>query len=301
MQPRLMVDTRCPINWDHPLNVGLVGCWSGLLNSGWSGGTVLRDLVRGRKNPNDGTLTGFTLPFVVTSGWVGGLNYSRALIFDGVNDYVGFGSALPISSGGLSISMLYRGATPGSNVSLINRSNKSGVDERNYELNINSGSKFEFIFTTSSAVYQIWESTSTVSTLGLTDGDWHHICLSQDYGNGGLFVLSMDGLSVAGSWTTGTGTANPQTTGQTLAFGGSPTNNNNYLKATLDCVRIYANTMTVSCMAALYGQLLKTYPDIYSWIAPHAYAFTQITPGGNATFNSAWAAQANVFLGGGVI
>jgi hypothetical protein len=52
------LDPTCPIEWSHPLNRGLVAEWAVTPLSGWRGGNTLRDLVRGAKNPHDGTLTG---------------------------------------------------------------------------------------------------------------------------------------------------------------------------------------------------------------------------------------------------
>jgi hypothetical protein len=60
-----------PINWNHPITKGLIGCW--LLNE--KGGLVAYDIV----NRNDGTLTGVPVQSVG--------QYGRALLFDG-DDYV---------------------------------------------------------------------------------------------------------------------------------------------------------------------------------------------------------------------
>jgi hypothetical protein len=51
------IDTACPVDWAHPLNRGLVADWTILPIPGWRGGLTLRDLVRGGRRPNDGTLT----------------------------------------------------------------------------------------------------------------------------------------------------------------------------------------------------------------------------------------------------
>ncbi len=53
-----LLDVRCPIDWQHPLNRGLVSEWAVPPLSGWRGGNTLRDLVRGAKPANDGTLNG---------------------------------------------------------------------------------------------------------------------------------------------------------------------------------------------------------------------------------------------------
>lgn len=60
-----MIDPACPLDWSHPLNRGLVGRWKVIPNSGWRGGLTFRDLSRGGKKPNDGTLNN-------SPTWVGG-------------------------------------------------------------------------------------------------------------------------------------------------------------------------------------------------------------------------------------
>ena len=67
-RPRGLVDTTCPINWQHDLNVGLVMSLSCIPNSGWSGGRTWFDLVKGGKAPNNGTLTNMAFPASTTSG-----------------------------------------------------------------------------------------------------------------------------------------------------------------------------------------------------------------------------------------
>lgn len=74
-----LVDPACPLDWSHPLNRGLVSRWKVVPNSGWRGGLTFRDLVRGGKKPNDGTLSGTV--------WRGGGIYGQ-LFFDGSDDYV---------------------------------------------------------------------------------------------------------------------------------------------------------------------------------------------------------------------
>jgi len=89
------VDPACPINWDHPLNYGLVAEWAIIPNSGWRGGLTLRDLVKGGKNSHDGTLTNMALSSS-TSGWNGPKSRSGgygSLAFDGSNDYVNVADA----------------------------------------------------------------------------------------------------------------------------------------------------------------------------------------------------------------
>lgn len=76
MRP-LILDAANPINWQHPLNRGLVGWW--MAPPGWSGGSRIHDLT-GRAN---GTLTNMD----PATDWVG-TEYGPALDFDNTDDHV---------------------------------------------------------------------------------------------------------------------------------------------------------------------------------------------------------------------
>jgi hypothetical protein len=80
------------INWSHPLSKGIVGCW--LFNEGM--GDKVYD---SSGNGNTGTLTNFSHPATVTSGWNPG-KFGRAINFDGSNDRIQFvnNSTLNLSS-----------------------------------------------------------------------------------------------------------------------------------------------------------------------------------------------------------
>jgi hypothetical protein len=68
------------INWSHPLSKGIVGCW--LFNEGM--GDKVYD---SSGNGNTGTLTGFSHPSTVTSGWNPG-KFGKTIVFDGSNDRI---------------------------------------------------------------------------------------------------------------------------------------------------------------------------------------------------------------------
>lgn len=71
-----------PLNYADPLAKGLVGQW---LTSGGGGGTAWDRSGRG----NNGTLTGFAVPFSNTSGWACGRDGSQsAVALDGTDDYI---------------------------------------------------------------------------------------------------------------------------------------------------------------------------------------------------------------------
>lgn len=55
--PGAFVDPACPLDWSHPLNVGLVAEWAVLPNSGWQGGATVHDLSL-RRSRHDLTVGG---------------------------------------------------------------------------------------------------------------------------------------------------------------------------------------------------------------------------------------------------
>jgi hypothetical protein len=81
------------IDFSHPLSKGIVGCW--LFNEGM--GDKVQDISG---NGNTGTLTGFSHPAIVTSGWNPG-KFGTGLKFDGSNDVVTLARSIslnPLSS-----------------------------------------------------------------------------------------------------------------------------------------------------------------------------------------------------------
>lgn len=66
-----------PINWDHPLNKGLVSMWSAIPS--WNNGTIWKDLA----NKNHGTLTNMVQGS--TSGWSrnAAIGQYGSMLFDG--------------------------------------------------------------------------------------------------------------------------------------------------------------------------------------------------------------------------
>lgn len=61
------IDAVCPVNWEHPLNEGLLSWW--LPPWGWVGGKVWHDIAKG----NHASLSNFSTPaFPSGSGWTSG-------------------------------------------------------------------------------------------------------------------------------------------------------------------------------------------------------------------------------------
>src|SRR6516165_9159941 len=90
-----LLDCRSPVEWSHPLNRGLVAEWAIAPLTGWNKSNVLRDLVRGGKAFNDGTLTGTTIPtwqigHIKNGGW-GSLFYAAG---SARNSWVSFPTAI---------------------------------------------------------------------------------------------------------------------------------------------------------------------------------------------------------------
>ena len=82
------------INWSHPINRGLVGCW--LMNEG--GGQVYRNLA-GNRGATDGVGIGNPVPVMSP--------YGRAMFFDGATQYVDMGSSIPFDSDNWSMALWF--------------------------------------------------------------------------------------------------------------------------------------------------------------------------------------------------
>jgi large repetitive protein len=218
---------------------GLIGHWS--FNEGTS--TKAADFSG---NGNIGTLSGMASPPTASSGWGPG-RLGKGLIFDGTNDYVDVGS-VP-STNGLSQFTIsgWVKRTPGVPtlggmfIKQTNTSNWLGLQfAATAQLNMivsNGGLAF---------------GTYNASPVTAFDG-WHHFATVFDgtqTGNAGRLKFYLDGVEKSLSFT---GTI-PATTPTITASGylGHDQQNNTFLKASMDEVRIYNRALSAAEVQTLY-------------------------------------------------
>lgn len=154
------VDPACPINWDHPLNYGLVADWTVTPNPGWRGGLALRDLVRGGKNPNDGTRTNG--PTWISGGRPGGFGALRG---NGTNTRVVIGTATALQlTSAFSVSGWLRTTNTGTKV-LVGFYNPAAGSGFGLAIGVNAAGKPDFYDGVG------WRGCSST----INSGTWRHL------------------------------------------------------------------------------------------------------------------------------
>lgn len=155
-------------------------------------------------NASDSSGNGHTLTNV------GSMAYAAALINNGANNattgkYVAATDTGMAITGTTTITMnawIKGGAIAGGAVF----GRRGGApDHINYGIDFGTGLRFSF--TSAAATYQQWMTTSSLASLGLTNGAWHMVTIVYTFGTGSSIVCYVDGSSVGGSWVTGNGNA----------------------------------------------------------------------------------------------
>ena len=194
------------------LDQGLVGYWQ--LDEGY--GTAAMDASG---SSNDGTLR-------PGAGWTGG-RFGAAVSFDGVAGYLAAGVAgLPAANAPQSISCWL--SVPGT---------PSGVQNILSLTNDPAHSAIQLGFRNGRVGTWQYGGSFLVSAVPPAAGAWHHYLYSFD---GTIHRLFIDGVQVS------TSTATPQTAAPTKLEFARWTGGNEYLRGSLDNVRIYNRALTAS-------------------------------------------------------
>jgi len=153
------------VNWDAPLNRGLVGSWLALPGGGR--GNTFFDLCR----RNHGTLTngpswsGHNRP----GGW-------GALSLDGSDDYVRVGNVAPLSiTGALTIALWVKGAGNQLNKALVGKYD-SIAGQRGYLLHIEDSAGSQRVVWLYQRAADVFNSEDRIiSAANVMTGDWRHV------------------------------------------------------------------------------------------------------------------------------
>jgi len=177
--------------------------------------------------------------------------------FNGSSNYLDFGTGVgTIASGGITISSWVQGASiAGALRGMIEKRYSDGVDNVNYGFVVAASGKLEFYYMDAGRTYHVWDSTSTITALGIDDGDWHSLAVSFTYGTTASIALYVDGVAKGGSWVSGDGTADPITgVGQHLVIGSEwyPSAASSFFLGNMDDCRISGSQLSSSWIKAEY-------------------------------------------------
>jgi hypothetical protein len=248
-----LIDPACPLDWNHPLNRGLVSRWKVIPNSGWRGGLTFRDLARGGKKPNDGTLTNGPT-------WVGGGRRGRygAISTDGSDD---------------TIIITEPGINSGSTdyvFSIWVYPNRSSVA---YHAVFDMTSRHFCMFINDAGQFTYGENMTlglTTATNGLSYGGWHHLVLTR---KGSDLSSYVDG--VFKETVSNTGWISPAVQTE-IHFGGNPSTGGSLWLGMYDDIAFWVNrSISATEVAQLYQEQLRGSPETLKWVGATTYGFSE--------------------------
>lgn len=279
-----MLDVTCPVEWGHPLNVGLAGCWMVPPNPGWWGGATLRDLVRGGKKPSDGTLTNMAFPATSTSGWAGprGRQGGRgSLAFDGTDDYV----HVPASASyPLTISLWALATSLSGFPACFSVGQASNNNDRHVVYVSSGGSSFFAAQSRSNVPAQ----GDAVHGRALTAGVWYHVAAV--FASATSRTIYVNG----GGGVTNTTSVTPGSLDRMAIGRIAVATPSLYWPGLVDDVRLYRLALSGGEVSALYDQSRRGHPDTLRWVSTRAWFVPAAA--GTTTQNLAGTAAASAAL-----
>lgn len=261
-----ILDVGCPINWDWPASRGLLSRWMAVPAPGWTRGLTLRDLVRGGKAANDGTLSNFAFPPTSTSGWSGPAGRKGgygALNFDGADDVVTMASAAPPALFSISAWIRPRSLGEG-NAGNVFAIRDTADGNPNYQVRMAGGSGTERIRMIAgwSGGLGGWDSPNGSIPLNA----WTHVVITYDAGSAsndaviyvnGVSVTVTEAVTPSGSINN---TAHAWTVGNNTAGSGT-------FDGCLDDVCVWNVILSPALARAVYEDGCRGSPDSLRWLA----------------------------------
>lgn len=249
----LPVNLHDPINWQHPLALGLKIWWLGV--PGWDGGATIYDLC----GLNNGTLTSMGN---TSNGWVTPTRIHpefSELLFDGTAGYVSL-SAAPVNN--MPISMAFWG-----------NYNSTTTNRTGLEITRQAGDSIIKVLETTNR----WQasyldssgSAAAASTAVVTTNQWNHVV--------GVFPSSssrsiyLNGAGKVSDSTSKAGFTNSTTT----LYGAHKTSSiaSQFMSGRLADGMIWNRTLSDAEVQELYIISLRGYPGLLNRVNPQLYSF----------------------------
>lgn len=249
----LILDSTCPVNWQHPLNRGLAA-WFLAGVQGRTGGAKWYDLVRNHQ----GVLTDMD----PKTDWIGSkrLGSFGAIDLDGTNDRVLLPDAVSVrGQAAATVSVWYKpDATPAANAAVY------------YESTANAGANRFGLFhlQTTGVIRAQMRDTDAGTTflaadsVALTTGQWHHLVMTVDASSERL-VLYRGGVERAldttakNGFTTGL-PADPISVGAYIT--------STFVDGQVDDVRVWHRALSAQEVRAYYDLSRQGYPGLLNRI-----------------------------------
>lgn len=250
--PGSFVDPACPVDWDHPLNRGLVGFWKIVPNSGWR----IRNLVR---PANGGTIVGGT--------WKGPSGQKTAwgsLQFTGTGHHVDVGNVdntIGTASKSLTVAIAFRHTGIPGFANLLDKG--SGTNSRPFQLFVSS--------TLNSIRIQQYDGSTnpTADTTGIfNDGKWHLAVGVRDCRNS-LMKIYIDGVDKTASSSNVGFSTNFNDTSSIRLVSLRNGQTDEYVGFVDNAMVWNGVAFSTAQVARLWQEYCRGFPETLRWVRPH--------------------------------
>jgi hypothetical protein len=251
----LWIDPAQPVNYNSPLNRGLVSWWLAGPNACGFGSGIWRDLAK----RNNGTLTngptwsGQSHP----GGW-------GSLSFDGTDDAATTPAVVIGATGTIVAWVNRRGDGPGLEIFWSH-----GADSSDTRLRFDADAGAFSV-----SLGSTWNGQATGDSF--TSGEWAHVAMTWVATGGAAFVY-WNGKETL---TTAVSHAFPST--QVLTFGDYGAGGGHEFNGYLDGLQFYNRALSASEVSALYQESLAGHPTTLNWLRPRIYFDAGGAPAGGA-------------------
>ena len=250
----MRINLENPINWQHPLNRGLLHWWITLPGQG--PGPYLPDIVKG--NPKPGTLTNMPNGGSWGNYQSGHGRVFDAPLYDGTNDYAACGDIDDLE-----------GVTALSIDAYVNSTTLSGgTDGLRYIISKEDGGGFIWILRqlTGGDKIQWFVFDGTIrgpqETTGFTANEWHHLCAT--YGSGVGLDIYRNGVASSSTGFAAVGTLSTSTA--VVSIGSLAANTGRAWSGRLPSIRATQRRYTQDESWQLYQEAEKGWPNLLNHV-----------------------------------
>jgi hypothetical protein len=255
----LWIDPAQPVNYNSPLNRGLVSWWLAGPNACGVGSGIWRDLAK----RNNGTLTNGPL-------WSGQSHPGGwGSIDTAANQYVNFGSGMGNMAAGdfTWVAWMYVRSFTSGFMAIVEKGEIGSGGGREFSIFVDTSGNVSFL--------QLGGTSTGTPAVGFVEDQWQHFVITRV---GSSVVTYRNGIQT-GTDTNGGTTANASSV---LAIGDNITTGGSDFDGLYNDLRFYTRALSASEVAALYQESLAGYPTTLNWLRPRIYFDAGAAPAGGA-------------------
>jgi hypothetical protein len=273
-----IVNPSSPVNFRHPLNKGRIGWWMRIPNSGWSGGLTFRDLVRGNRKPNNGTLVNGPI-WQGSKGRIGG--YGSLKFSSSLQTYVSLSPSLFTLGNTFSFGGWFYISNTSTRQYILGQNDAANT----WQMDFNSAGGDVGVFIPGFGY--VAETNINI----LTANTWAHIIYTRN-GTGATHAIYLNGVSksLVGA---NDATAFVNDTSSSKFIGQRNSAFVSGLNDAADDISLWNRALSAVQVRAIFEQSRRGHPNTLNWISQRAFSVLSQTVTGGTIF------RRNLFLRSG--